>query len=96
VLSDIHPLNVFLGGAAVFPTGADAITVDYVPNLFHPISDYVTAFVTAALSVQRCIEPVMSEAVAGGFPSFGVFPEATLKAYVGLPFVLIWELVKAA
>ena len=96
VLSDIHPFNVFLGGGAVFPTGDEAITVNYVPNLLHPVSEYVTAFVGAGLAVRACVEPTITEAIAGGFPSFGVFPDATLKAYVGLPFLLIWELEKPA
>ena len=64
----------------------------YVVNLTHQISDYVSAFNAAGLSIVDCVEPLFGEAQVEGVPSFAAIPDASRQAYLGLPFLLIWRL----
>ena len=91
IISDIHPVMASTGGAAAFPTGEEGITVHYVPNLIHQVSEYISAFTAAGLTVVDCIEPTLTVAMAENFPSFDFFPDATRIAYTGLPYLLIWR-----
>jgi len=93
VLSDIHPFNTMTGGAvAGWPSDDITRGIPYVVNRTHQISDYISAFTGAGLSVVDCIEPLFSEAEASGVPAFALFPDATRQAFIGLPFLLIWRL----
>ena len=39
-------------------------------------------------------EPLVDESLVTRFPAFGAFPDATRQAFLGLPYLLIWEAVK--
>lgn len=93
VLSDMHPFNTMTGGGvAGWPTEDITRGIPYVVNRTHQISDYIRAFNGGGLSVIDCVEPRFEEAEVSGVPSFGLYPDATRQAYVGLPFLLIWRL----
>ena len=92
VLSDMHPFNTMTGGGiAGWPTDITE-GIPFVVNRTHQISDYITAFNAGGLSVVECVEPEFSEAEVTGVPSFGLYPDATRQAFLGLPFLLIWRL----
>ena len=94
ITSDMHPLsNTLAGGLALFP-GDDASQLPYVVNRRHEVSDYVDAITGAGLTISRCIEPKVSEAVVQRTPSYPVYPDATREAFLGLPFILIWVATK--
>jgi ubiquinone/menaquinone biosynthesis C-methylase UbiE len=93
VLSDIHPFNTMIGGSVAGFPGADISEgLPYVVNLTHQISDYVTAFNAAALSIVECIEPRWSEAQFKRLPGYPVYPDACEQAFADLPYLLIWRL----
>jgi ubiquinone/menaquinone biosynthesis C-methylase UbiE len=92
VLSDIHPTMTIAGGIAGFPSGDLAEGVPYVRNLTHPVSDYLSAFRAAGLTVLDCIEPPVDEAVVRMQPAFAAIPDATRQAFLDLPYLLIWRL----
>ena len=94
VLSDMHPVATMLGGIAAFP-GADLTQgIPYVRNLHHPVSDYLAAFRAAGLTVLDCVEPKVDEDVVRAQPSFLAIPDGTRHAYLGLPFLLVWRLLR--
>ena len=101
VTTDMNPTMNLIGGGAVFPTSDEppdfaggSMTLHYVPNLVHRVSDYVGAMVAAGLQVTACYEPLVDESLVTRFPAFDAFPDATRQAYLGLPYLLIWEAVK--
>ena len=96
VLSDMHPLFVSFGGAAVFPTGAEGFELHWLPNLLHPVSSYVTAAVDAGLAIRACIEPLAGERVFTSSPAYAVLPDAVRGAFEGLPYLLVWRLERPA
>lgn len=91
VLSDIHPFATLLDGQAVF--SADDGDTRFVRNVVHPISSYLEAFRAAGLTVRRCIEKTIGEDEGPLAQLAGILrPEAARAAYLGLPFLLVWEL----
>ena len=94
VVSDVHPLNATFGGAAVFPSGEEALVLPYVQNLVHLTSEYVTAARAAGLEVAECYEPPVPEAAIVTNPAYAVLPDAVRAAFEGLPFLLVWRLTK--
>jgi ubiquinone/menaquinone biosynthesis C-methylase UbiE len=95
VLSDIHPINTIVsGGLAGFPGEDLTKGIPYVENLTHHISDYISAFNAAELSIVRCLEPTMGPSQIERTPSFAFYPQASRDAFGGLPHLLIWELRK--
>ena len=96
VLSDVHPVTVCLGGAAVFPAVEEGpgLSLPYVPNLRHDVSEYVAAALGAGFAVAECHEPRMPESAITANPTSAVLPDAVRQAYEGLPFLLVWRLVK--
>lgn len=94
VLSDIHPTFVTFGGAAVFSTGGERFELHYVPNLHHPVSEYVTAAVDAGFRIEACIEPPVTEEAISFNPAFAVVPDAVRQALEGLPQLLVWKLAR--
>jgi hypothetical protein len=58
------------------------------------VHEYVAAFVGAGLDTAGCHEPPVGEAIVSSFPSFQAFPDATRAAFLGLPYLLIWDLAK--
>lgn len=101
ITTDIHPMVTSTGGMAAFPTAdpepdrAPApAEIHYVPNLVHQVSEYVAAFGAAGLRIDGCEEPRVTDEFVTTYPSYGAFPDATRQAFGGLPYLLIWELVR--
>jgi|RhiMetdeSRZDD1v2_1073273.scaffolds.fasta_scaffold119208_3 ubiquinone/menaquinone biosynthesis C-methylase UbiE len=94
VISDFHPMQVELGGAAFF-VAADG-TAGRVRSYAHLHGEYLDAFAAAGLGVVRCVEPLLRAddvaVMSGGL--MGVAPDAFRDALVGLPAALVWELVR--
>jgi ubiquinone/menaquinone biosynthesis C-methylase UbiE len=102
VTTDMHPTMCSTGGMAAFPVtdqrpdvaAGDAMTINYVPNLVHNVNEYIAAIVGAQLAIVGCHEPLVGEPTVASFPSFQAFPDATRAAFLGLPYLLIWDLAK--
>jgi ubiquinone/menaquinone biosynthesis C-methylase UbiE len=102
ITTDMHPMMCTTGGMAAFPVtdtrpdvaAGDPMTINYVPNLVHNVHEYVAAFVGAGLEIAGCHEPPVGETIVSSFPSFQAFPDATRAAFLGLPYLLIWDLAK--
>lgn len=94
VLSDIHPYAVMLGGAAIFPSGEEGMRLPFVPNLLHPVQEYVAASLGAGLVVAECREAPFPETAIVTNPAYAVVPDAVRQAFEGLPFLLAWRLTK--
>jgi ubiquinone/menaquinone biosynthesis C-methylase UbiE len=94
VLADVHPTTTTFGGAAVFPSDGDGLSLPYVPNLVHQASEYVTAARAAGLEVSECHEPPVPEAAIVTNPAYAVLPDAVRAAFEGLPFLLVWRLTR--
>ncbi|HEV2781003.1 MAG TPA: methyltransferase domain-containing protein [Actinophytocola sp.] len=92
VLSDIHPLANMTGAIAAFPGKDLRKGLPYVRSEQHQISDYFTAFRAAGLTVLDCREPVIDEKVVTGTPSYALYPDAARQAFLGLPYLLVWQL----
>ena len=88
VLSDLHPIAVATGGAALFegPPGE----LPFVTTHPHQVSDYLGAFRTAGLDVEECREPPVGTALDHIFPR--EFASVTQDAFADLPFALVWHL----
>lgn len=93
IISDVHPLMSMLGSHARYPRGQEEF--GFVQNHVHQVSDYLSAFRDAGLSVTDCREPVWTgDAIAA--LGFGDQRPGLLEAAVeGLPIVIVWELEKA-
>lgn len=94
VISDVHPVVSFLGGTAHvrLPDGRRG----FVRNHCHLHGEYLDAFARSGLEVRRCLEPRYVEEVLGlKRTAMTSIPEATRAAYLGLPAVVIWDLVRA-
>ncbi|MFL6144193.1 MAG: class I SAM-dependent methyltransferase [Labedaea sp.] len=94
VLSDIHPMATTTGAIAAFPGRDLSRGVPYVHSIVHQVSDYLTAFRAAGLSVVDCLEPPTDESTVTATPSYAEFPQAARQAFLGLPFLLIWRLAR--
>ena len=95
VLSDLHPTANLFGGAANFKETPDSASYSYVQNRVHHVSDYLRAFRRAGLEVLDCVEVTQSEEIVASIHlSHGFYAEAALQAYIGLPWLLCWHLVR--
>jgi hypothetical protein len=47
------------------------------------------------LHVRSCVEPVHTEATVSQVPCFGLVPEGTREALLGLPVAIVWDLQRA-
>ena len=95
VLSDMHPFNTMMGGSIAGWSGDDITKgIPYVVNLVHQVSDYVDAFNAAGLSIVTCAEPRFGDAQVERVPSYPLYPDASRQAFVGGPYLLIWQLQK--
>jgi ubiquinone/menaquinone biosynthesis C-methylase UbiE len=92
IVSDVHPQSVSFGGAAVFPAASDGFELHFVPNLRHPVSEYVRAVLDAGLAIRECREPAFPELAITSNPAYAVVPDAVRQAFEGLPFLLVWKL----
>jgi ubiquinone/menaquinone biosynthesis C-methylase UbiE len=93
VITDLHPILAAFDGQAYF--NADDGRTPWVRNHFHQFSDYLRAFASVGLQVNRCEEIVPAD---GDGPMQGLAgilrPAATRQAYLGLPSVLLWVVQK--
>jgi ubiquinone/menaquinone biosynthesis C-methylase UbiE len=94
VLSDIHPFATVVGNIAGWPERDLTRGIPYVPNLHHPVSDYVDAFLAAGLVITGCTEHFVTEDMLPVYPSFLVVPDATRQAFVDTPYLLVWQLAR--
>jgi ubiquinone/menaquinone biosynthesis C-methylase UbiE len=92
VVSDVHPVVTSAAWrTSTSPTGRGAST----RNSRHLHSDYMAAFAEAGLSVQRCLEPRYDrDSLALKRTAMRLIPEATQAAYLGLPGVVVWDVVR--
>lgn len=88
VLSDIHPVMVWLGGHAIFRDAAGRRA--FIRNHAHPHNAYLEAFAAAGLEVVRCVEPPVAANDLSALTA--TVHAAALEAFVGLPGTLVWEL----
>jgi SAM-dependent methyltransferase len=93
VVSDIHPMSTVLGGAAGYP-GDRLGHFPFVRNHPHHLSEYFAALAVAGLSVRALDEAFLDASHAAMLPSHLVFPEATARAFVGLPAIVAFTAVK--
>jgi SAM-dependent methyltransferase len=93
VASVIHPFQAHLGWHASF---ADARGQrGFVREHPHTHADYLAAFRSARLHVRGCMEPTLTvDQVPAKRRAFRHIPEATTAAYLGLPGVLVWDVVR--
>jgi ubiquinone/menaquinone biosynthesis C-methylase UbiE len=102
VTTDIHPVMCSTGGMAAFPVedrrpdvaAGESMSVHYVRNLVHNVHEYLDAMLAAGLQVAGCHEPLVDEAVVAAMPGYQAFPDATRQAFVGWPYLLVWDAVK--
>lgn len=94
LISDVHPVLSALGAAAFF-RAADGSTA-FVGNHRHLHGEYLDALSQAGLEIRRCLEPRFTESEAASIAPLGTrfVPDAVMTAYVGLPLVLVWDLVR--
>jgi len=59
LISVFHPANAIIGGGAFFSAGDGRRGI--VKNSWHGFAGYVTAFVSAGLEIEACIERVWTE-----------------------------------
>jgi SAM-dependent methyltransferase len=94
VISESHPTLRAIGGAPFFQDAAGASGV--VRGHPHLHADYLDAFAETGLAVGRCREVRFGpEQVEMQRPAAQLIPEAARGAFLGLPAVLIWDLVVA-
>jgi SAM-dependent methyltransferase len=94
VISVLHPFQAHLGWHAPFadPEGERGFIREHA----HSHADYLAAFNAAGLEPRDCLEPSLTvDQVRAKRRAFGHLPEAALRAYVGLPGVLVWHASKA-
>ena len=94
IISDIHPQATLTGAIAAFPGRDLSRGVPYVRSVVHQLGEYLAAFRAAGLSVVDCLEPSVDEDVVTSTPSFAVYPEAARQAFYGMPYLLVWRLIK--
>jgi ubiquinone/menaquinone biosynthesis C-methylase UbiE len=96
IVSDMHPHYSTFGGAAAFPTESEGFELHFVPNLVHPVSEYVSAALDAGLVVGECREPRVPESAITTNPAHAVVPGAVRQAFEELPFLLAWRFDRPA
>jgi ubiquinone/menaquinone biosynthesis C-methylase UbiE len=93
IISDMHPVWRMMGGVAAFGAGGRR-GVPYVAGYTHQVSDYARAFLAAGFTMRACIEPLVDDTILPTFASYQAHPDATRQAFSGLPFVVIFHLVR--
>jgi SAM-dependent methyltransferase len=93
VASVLHPFQAHLGWQAPFadPQGRRGFVREHA----HTHADYLAAFRAEGLRLRDCVEPALGpDQVRAKRRAFERIPEATTRAYAGLPAVLVWDLEK--
>lgn len=93
IISDVHPLMAMLGSHARYPR--DQREFGFVQNHVHQVSDYLSAFRDAGLSVTDCREPVWTGDAIAALGFANQRPGLLEAAVEGLPIAIVWELEKA-
>jgi SAM-dependent methyltransferase len=93
VVSDIHPFSTLHGGAAAF-TGRGLGHVPFVRNHVHHLSEYFAACTAAGLDVRGLDEGFPEPEHVALLPSHAAFPEATARAFVGVPSIMVVTAVR--
>jgi hypothetical protein len=94
VLSILHPFQAHLGWHAPFEDAEGRR--GFVREHPHTHADYLAAFRAAGLAVHDCVEPELTvDQVAAKRRAYRHVPDAVTAAYVGLPAVLVWDVVRA-
>jgi ubiquinone/menaquinone biosynthesis C-methylase UbiE len=96
VVSDFHPLQLMIGGSAIyFDANGRAGCVRSYP---HAHEAYFAAFTAAGLRITCLLEPRLDEKAvrmaSGGF--MDAAPDAFRGALLGLPEAIVWEAVRDA
>jgi hypothetical protein len=90
LVSVLHPFQAHLGWHAPFADAGGKRS--FVREHTHTHADYLTAFRSASLNVQGCVEPQLkADQVRDKRRAFRHIPEATMQAYLHLPGVLVWD-----
>ena len=92
VISDVHPQPVTLGAHASY--NRTQSSGGFIRNHIHLHSSYLTAFREAGLDVVQCVEPLYGDRELSTFGHLDAIPGLVKDALMGLPIVIIWELVK--
>jgi hypothetical protein len=79
-------------GVAAFRPEEGGRAVPFVRNVVHQLSEYIDAFGAAGLQIERCIEPPVTEEMISTFPTYPAYPDATRDAFLGAPYLVIWQL----
>jgi ubiquinone/menaquinone biosynthesis C-methylase UbiE len=87
LVTDIHPIAVVTGGHAFFARSDGSRGV--LRNELHWPSNYVEAFRSAGLTVERAAEPLFRDSFVDEMPEKAI-RDAARDAVVGLPFALVW------
>lgn len=91
IVSEVHPIVSFLGGAAHVKLNDGRR--GFVRNHRHLHGDFLGAFREVGLQVRQCLEPRYERNdVELKRTAMSFIPEATMAAYLGLPAVIVWEL----
>jgi ubiquinone/menaquinone biosynthesis C-methylase UbiE len=94
IVSDFHPLQLMIGGNAIFFDANGR--AGYVRSYPHAHEAYFAALAAAGLRVTRCLEPRLDDAAvkmaSGGF--MAAAPDAFRGALLGLPEALVWEAMR--
>lgn len=89
VLSDPHPSSAPIGAQAFFQ--GEGFDLPWVRNRAHPISTYVNALVASGFAVGRMEELPYDATILETNPANILYPEVTMGALDGLPFILYLE-----
>jgi ubiquinone/menaquinone biosynthesis C-methylase UbiE len=92
IVTDPHPSTGMVGGQAFYGGFVDGRPMNWVRNRYHGASRWLSAFRTAGLRVENCIEAPYSDEQIASFPASSLFPAATRAALSGVPSLWVWEL----
>lgn len=90
IISDIHPMAVLLGGHASYMSANG--TAGVIHQYVHLPSTYLESFERAHVRVVCCLEPLHDGRTVAKVPSFGLVPDATRAAFIGIPVAIVWNL----
>lgn len=89
IVSDPHPTFGLLGGQAFFQ--GEGFDLPFVRNHAHPLSDYVTAMISAGFTINSMVELPYDQTALVSNPTYRFFPDVVAGGLEGLPFVVIFE-----
>jgi SAM-dependent methyltransferase len=94
LLTDVHPVCVFMGAQALYRTGVGEARA-YVRNHVHWHGAYVAAANAADLRVAACHDLALSRTESDAIATGVSLPaDLVADALVGFPAVVVWELEK--